>query len=70
MQALNILFQLPIINIKELSKRLDKAYNTVNNLILQFVEIKVLVEDKNNKKRNKLYRFEVYLELLERDKLE
>ncbi|APR98676.1 Fic family protein [Wolbachia endosymbiont of Folsomia candida] len=65
LQALNILFQLPIINIKELSERLDKAYNTVNNLILQFVEANVLVEDRNNKKRNKLYKFEAYLELLE-----
>lgn len=65
LQALSVLFQLPIINIQELSKRLNKAYNTINNLILQFVEAKILVEDSNNKKRNKLYRFEAYLELLE-----
>ncbi|WP_168463905.1 Fic family protein [Wolbachia endosymbiont of Ctenocephalides felis wCfeT] len=67
LQALNILFQLPIINIKELSKKLNKAYNTVNNLILQFIEARILVEDDDNKKRNKLYRFEPYLELLEQD---
>ncbi|WP_375604262.1 Fic family protein [Wolbachia endosymbiont of Anurida maritima] len=65
LQALNILFQLPVINVRELSKRLNKAYNTINNLILQFVEAKILVEDSNNKKRNKFYRFEAYLELLE-----
>ncbi|MGL9718289.1 MAG: Fic family protein [Wolbachia sp.] len=65
LQALNILFQFPVINVRELSKRLNKAYNTVNNLIIQFVKVKILVEDDDNKKRNKLYRFEAYLELLE-----
>ncbi|MBD0392047.1 Fic family protein [Wolbachia endosymbiont of Pentalonia nigronervosa] len=67
LQALNVLFQLPIINIKELSKKLNKAYNTANNLVLQFVKVRILVEDDNNKNRNKLYRFEPYLELLEQD---
>ncbi len=63
-KALNVVFQLPIINIGELSKRIEKSYNTASKIILQFVKLGLLSEV-TKQKRDKLYRFDGYLELLE-----
>ena len=64
--ALMILFQSPIISVTELAKQLKKSYNTASTLIQQFVALGVLYE-MTEQKRNKLYRFEAYLNLLEKE---
>lgn len=66
LQALSILFQFPIINITELSKQLDKTYNSAQNILSHFLQFKVL-EEIEHKKRNKLFRFSSYLNLLEEE---
>lgn len=63
-QALGLIFQMPIVNIKELSKHLDKTYNTSSKIIAQFVALGFLHEV-TKQKRDKLYRFDPYLSLLE-----
>ena len=63
-QALNMLFQMPIINIGELSSQLEKSYNTASKIIMQFAELGFLKEV-TKQKRDKLYRFDPYLDLLE-----
>ncbi len=62
-QALDILFQSPIINATELSVRLGKAYNTSAKIIDNFVQLGIL-EKVTEQKRSKLYRFEKYMKLL------
>lgn len=64
--AINFLFTQPVTNIAEMSKVLDKAYNTVHNLLKRFIELG-LVSESVIHKRNKLYRFEPYLALLEKE---
>ncbi len=64
LQALSILFQSPIINVTELSKRMSKSYNTTSNIISHFIDLKIL-ENVGIKKRKKLYRFTAYINLLE-----
>lgn len=65
LRAIAILFQYPIINAKELAAQLDKSYNAANKLIAYFVEKKILFEI-GEKKRNKIFQFKEYLELLEK----
>lgn len=64
--ALNVIFRMPVISVKELALQIGKAYNTANQLIQQFVELKILSES-SGQKRFKLYRFEPYLQLLEKE---
>ncbi len=64
--ALKVLFQMPVIGIVELSNRIQKSYNATHNLIKIFVELGFLVENADQK-RNKLYRLEPYLKLLEKE---
>lgn len=64
--ALNVLFQFPIINIQTLADNIGKSYNTARNIIELFTEIGILVEE-SQQKRNKLYYFKQYLELLEKE---
>ncbi len=65
-RALGVLFQYPIINAKELAAQLDKSYNAANKLISYFVN-KGILHEIGEKKRNKLYQFTQYLELLEKE---
>lgn len=62
-QALDILFQSPVINATELSVRLGKAYNTSAKIIDNFVLLGILVKT-TEQKRSKLYRFEKYMKVL------
>lgn len=64
--ALNILFQFPIINIQTLADNIGKSYNTARNIIELFIETGILVEE-SQQKRNKLYYFKQYIELLEKE---
>jgi|SRR5579863_316142 len=64
-QALSILFQQPVISASELAKRLEKSFNTANKIIALFADIHIL-EEMSNQKRNRLFRFTQYLDLLEK----
>lgn len=66
LQALSILFQSPIIRIPEFSELIKKSYSTTKSLVAHFVELNILEEIKD-KKRNKMWRFSAYLNLLEED---
>jgi len=64
--ALSILFQLPMISVTELAHRLDKSYNVASGLIDMFIELGILHEV-SAQKRNKLFMFKAYMELLEKE---
>ncbi len=64
-ETLSILFRFPVISITELQKGLEVSYNTANAIIQKLVKIEILKLD-TNQKRNKLFRFDEYLELLEK----
>lgn len=66
-QALNILFESPVITATDLSERVGKSYNTANNLIEQFVNTGILVPSNKEQQRNKRYIFESYLRVLEEE---
>jgi Fic family protein len=66
--TLNVLFQMPVIGATELSQALGKAYNTASSLLQYFVSLGIISENKEQK-RNKLYRFDPYLRLLEQEYL-
>lgn len=65
--ALNIIFQQPIISTKELSIQLNKTYNSAQHMIERFLELGLLLPVSEESQRNKLYRFEPYLKLLEKE---
>lgn len=64
--ALEFLFNQPITGIAEMSLKLGKAYNTVQNILKEFLKHKIVSESIIHK-RNKLYRFEPYLACLEKE---
>jgi Fic family protein len=64
--VLGLFFAKPISSITEISKNLDKAYNTISNIIKHFIDLEIIVETTDNK-RNKFYRFHPYLAILEKD---
>ena len=66
MLTLDLLFSLPVIGIPELSQGIGRSYNTAHNIIKQFIDLG-LVSENVQYKRNKLYRFEPYLVLLEKE---
>lgn len=66
--VLEALFIHPITGVTELSEKLGKAYNTIQNILKEFVRHNIVSESVIHK-RNKLYRFEKYLELLEKEYL-
>ena len=65
-QTLTILFQYPAIAVKDIEKGLGVSYNTAGGIINKFLEAKILVE-LEDKKRNKLFYFREYLDLLEKE---
>ena len=64
--VLEFLFSRPITGITEMSQKLGKAYNTIQNVLNAFVQHRIVLESIIHK-RNKLYRFEPYLKLLEKE---
>lgn len=66
LSMLNVLFQTPIFDVTFISKKIDKAYNTTNKIIQQFIDAGIVVEHTHTK-RNKLYRFDTYIQLLEKE---
>ena len=66
LKTLSILFQLPVINAKELSEQLGVAYNTARSIIDSFIASTILV-NVDHKKRGSLYTFQKYIEILEKE---
>ncbi len=64
--ALSILFSYPVIDVSLLSEQLDVSYNTAGAIIKEFVGHNILIEQAEYK-RNRLFRFQSYLELLEQE---
>lgn len=64
--VLELLFSQPVTGIADMSSKLKKAYNTVHNILKAFVQHGLVAETIINK-RNKLYRFDLYLQLLEKE---
>lgn len=62
--ALSILFSYPVININELALQLEMSYNSAHQIISDFLEIEILVEE-TQQKRGKLFKFKPYLDILE-----
>ena len=65
-ETLAQLFTSPVINVTELSKHLAKSYNTTQKIIDIFKQQKILQEI-TGQKRNKMYAFKPYLNILEQD---
>ncbi len=68
LRALTVLFHCPVINVSELSREATMSFNTANQIIAEFVEQGILVEE-TQQKRMRLFKFKSYLELLEREML-
>ncbi len=64
--ALHFLFMQPVTTIVEVSQATGKAYNTIRNLFKAFQELGLVVEQ-TLYRRNKVYRFQPYLTLLEKE---
>lgn len=65
-RILNNLYQTPVFSIKQISIAANLSYNTVHSIVNNFILLGWVTEI-NNQKRNKIYRFNSYLELLEKD---
>lgn len=63
---ISILFQSPVINIREFSDKLQRSYNSTAKIISQLIDFGVLQEI-TEQKRNKLFKFKTYLDLLEKE---
>jgi|SRR5579859_1419706 len=66
LNALNVIFSFPVINISTLESQLDISYNTAHQIIKEFLAQGMLVEE-NQQKRGKLFKFKRYLDILEQD---
>jgi Fic family protein len=66
LNALNLLFSQPVLDTVQLSKGIDKAYNTAHSILQRFVRLGWVSETIIHK-RNRQYRFEPYLILLEKE---
>lgn len=64
-QALAALFQFPVISVTELQNALNVSYNTANSIIQKLIKLKILKLE-TKQKRNKLFKFDGYLDLLEK----
>jgi len=64
--VLELLFSQPITGISWIGQTLGKAYNTIHHILEEFA-VQELVSVSNSSKRNKLYYFKPYLELLEKE---
>ena len=66
-KTLSILFELPAISITELQKKLKISYNTANSIIDKFIDLDILKLQIADKKRDRLFSFHEYLDLLDKD---
>lgn len=66
--TLSALFAAPVFTTPQLSKNINKVYNSTQNIIKKFIDLGIVTEQKDtNAQRNKQYRFTAYLNLLEKE---
>jgi hypothetical protein len=65
-QVLTIFFKYPIISVGYLADQLKKSFNNAHTLIEHAVDIGILEAPAVTQKRNRLYTFARYIELLDR----
>ncbi len=65
-EALSLFFQYPVISITQLAQSLGRSYNTADNLIQHACDLGILALI-SQQKRNRLYRFDQYLAVLEKE---
>ena len=63
--VLNFLWINPVATISQISQSLQKAYNTIGGVLKNFEELNIVT--KSHEKRGAVYRFDIYLELLEKE---
>lgn len=66
LKAIPALFNSPVISIGELSSQINVSYNTSGKIIDDFIRLDLLLEE-DKKKRDRLFRFKPYFEVLERE---
>lgn len=59
--------QYPIIDIKRTAKELEVSYNTVAAAVKKLMELGILQETTNAARRNRVFAYEEYLEILRKD---
>jgi Fic family protein len=64
--VVNYLFTHPVTTIAEICGSIGKVYNTVKHILEELIQAGLVEEDAYSK-RNKLYYFKAYLDILERD---
>ncbi|MBP7710070.1 MAG: Fic family protein [Rickettsiales bacterium] len=64
-QVLEAIFQFPVISVTELQNSLNISYNTANSITQKLLKLEILKLE-TKQKRNKLFRFDAYLRLLEK----
>lgn len=65
-RVLEALFEQPVASIADISQKIERVYNTVHNILQEFVRHKFVLETIINK-RNRIYLFDPYLKLLEKE---
>lgn len=65
-KVLAMLFKHPITNISEMSKKVEKSYNATSSLLIHFTDLGIISE-RIEHKRNKIFHFKKYLDLLDKD---
>lgn len=68
-KLLDYLFQHPIIGVRNAEKAVGCSYATANTLVRQFEDIGIL-EEKTGRQRNRVYRYDSYLDLFEKQALQ
>ncbi len=66
LRLLSRLYRQPVISINGVAEVIDTTYPPANDLVEQFVDLKLLVEV-TGQKRNRFFRYQPYIELLRRD---
>ena len=68
-KLLDSLFQQPLISVREVEQAVDCSYATANTLVRHFEDIGILKE-MTGQQRNRVYRYNSYLDLFEKQALE
>lgn len=66
LQAINVLFNYPVITTNELAIQLDVSYNTAAQIITDCINLQILTQE-NEQKRGKLFKLKPYFEILEKE---
>lgn len=65
MLAINYLFSYPITTISEMAEKIERSYNTVQKILSEFEKHQIVSKEKSS--RNRIYRFDEYIQVLEKE---